>query len=65
MQGESADIQKKNVIKDLESSKFEFLSVKDFLAKLKKEFDREDNKSIKIAELKKIEQGLRIIEEFV
>ena len=53
------------MIKDLESSKFEFLSVKDFLAKLKKEFDKEDNKSIKIAELKKIEQGLRIIEEFV
>jgi len=32
---------------------------------LKEEFREEDDKMIKVAELKKVEQGSRIIEEFV
>lgn len=36
-----------------------------FLLNLKEEFSREDNKIMNIAELKKIEQWSKIIEEFV
>jgi len=36
-----------------------------FLLDLKKEFGRGDNKIMKVVELKKVEQGSRIIEEFV
>jgi len=39
--------------------------VGDFLAEIKKEFGGEDEESIKIAELKKIKQGSRMMEEFV
>jgi len=35
----------------------------EFLSDLKKEFGREDNKTIKVAELKKVEQGGKIIED--
>ena len=37
----------------------------EFLAEIKKEFGREDEKSLKVSELKRIEQGNWIIEEFV
>jgi len=36
-----------------------------FLADLKEKFGRGDNKIMKVAELKKIEQGNKIMEEFV
>ena len=39
--------------------------VGEFLADLKKEFGRGDNKIMKVAKLKKIEQGNKIMEEFV
>jgi len=35
----------------------------EFLSDLKKEFGREDNKTIKVAELKKVEQEGKIIED--
>jgi len=47
------------------SEKVEFESVKGFLLELKKEFGRKNEKLIKVTELKKVEQGGRIIEEFV
>jgi len=43
----------------------EFLIVRDFITKLKKEFSSKGNKTIKVAELKKIEQGSRTMKEFV
>ena len=39
--------------------------IKEFLADLKKEFDKENDRTIKVAELKKVEQGNRIMDNFV
>jgi len=49
-----ADVWKENLLEDLESEEVE----------LKKEFGGKDEESIKVAELKRIEQGGRMIEEF-
>ena len=54
MQGELVNIQKKNVIEDLESGNIKYVLVEDFLADLKIKFRRE-----------LVEQGRRIMEEFV
>ena len=43
----------------------EDLEAGDFLAELKKEFEEEDEESVKVTELKRMEQGGRTIEEFV
>ena len=56
---------KKNLLEDLESEEVEFGSVGEFLLELKKEFGGGDEELVKIVELKKIEQGGKIIEEFV
>ena len=48
---------------DIEEIEYE--PVGEFLAEIKKEFGRGDEELVKIAELKKIEQGERTIEEFV
>ena len=39
--------------------------VREFLADIRKEFGGGDEESIKIAKLKRIKQGSKIIEEFV
>ena len=64
VQGGSADIWKENIMKELETGEIEFDSVGEFLAEIKKEFGG-DEESVKVAELKKIEQGGRTMEEFV
>jgi len=55
MQGELADTWKENIIENLENESLEFAPVEEFLMDLKKEFGKEDNKIIKVAELKKVE----------
>ena len=65
VQGRSADIWEENMMEELETEEIEFESVGKFLAEIKKEFGGGDEESVKIAELKKIKQGGRIIEEFV
>jgi len=50
-----ADIWKKNIIKDLENESLEFTIVGDFLTNLKQEFWNRNNKSVKVAKLKKVE----------
>jgi len=65
VQGGSADIWKKNVMEELEAGEIEFESAGEFLAEIKKEFGGGDEESVKVAELKKIEQGGRTMEEFV
>jgi len=45
--------------------KLEYVIIGKFLTDLKKEFGEEDNKIMKVAELKKIEQGSKIIDDFV
>ena len=52
-------------MKDLESEKVEFESVGGLLLELKKEFGRGDEKSVKVTELKNVEQEGRTIEKFV
>jgi len=65
VQGGSADIWKENVIKELEIGEIEFELAGEFLAEIRREFGGGDKESVKVAELKKIEQGERTIEEFV
>ena len=43
----------------------EYITVGEFLADLKREFRRRDNEIMKVAELKKVDQETRTIEEFV
>jgi len=65
VQGGSADIWKENISEELEVGEIEFKSVGEFLAEIKKEFRGGDEESVKVAELKKIEQGGRTMEVFV
>ena len=59
-----ADVWKENILKDLEEGTLEYKSVGEFLAAIKEEF-RRGKELVKVAELKKLEQGGRTIEEFV
>ena len=61
----AANVWKENVLEELEAEKLEFETVSEFLAEIKKEFGREEEESVKVAELKKLEQRGRTIEEFV
>ena len=65
VQGESADVWKENILEDLETGKLEFESVGEFLAEIKKEFGAGEKELVKAAELRKLEQGGRTMEEFV
>ena len=53
------------MLEDIEAGDVQFTSVRDFLAELKKEFEGGNNEPAKVIELKKIEQGGKIMEEFV
>jgi len=57
VQEEAVDIWKKNILKDLEVEEVEYESVGEFLIEIKKEFRGGDKESVKVAELKRIEQG--------
>ena len=65
MQGESADIWKKNVLEDLEEGELKYESMGEFLAAIKKEFRGGKKESVKVAELKRLEQEERTMEEFI
>jgi len=52
-------------LEDLEGELLEYETAGEFLADIKKEFGREDKKTVKVAELKKLEQEERTMEEFV
>ena len=60
-----ADIWQENIMEELEMEELEFESVEEFLAEIKKEFGEGDKESVKVAELKKIEQRSKTMEEFV
>ena len=57
VQGGAVDIWKENVLEDLEAG--------EFLIEIKKEFRGEDKESVRVAKLKRIEQGNWSMEEFV
>jgi len=65
VQGGSADIWKENILEDLEEGVVEYKLVGEFLMTLKKEFGGGDEEAVKVAELKKLEQGGKTMEEFV
>ena len=65
IQERSADIWKENVMEELEVEEIEYESVGEFLAEIKKEFGGGDEELVKVAELKRIKQKSRIMEEFV
>jgi len=65
VQGGSADVWKENVMEELEAGEVEYESVEEFFTILKREFGAGEEESVKAAELRKIEQGGRTMEEFV
>ena len=65
VQGGSADTWKENIIEELETGEMEYETMEEFLTSLKKEFGGGEEKSVKAAELRKMEQGGRTMEEFV
>ena len=56
---------KENMLEELEAGELEFKTEGEFLAEIKKEFDRGEEESVKTAELKKLEQDGKTIEKFV
>jgi len=65
VQGGSADVWKENILEELESEEIEYGTAEEFLTTLKKEFGGGEEESVKAAELRKLEQGGRTMEEFV
>ena len=65
MQRESADVWKKNILENLEAELLEYKTTGEFLADIRKEFKRRDKETVKVAELRRLEQGSKTIEEFV
>ena len=61
----SADVWKENVMEELESGEIEYESAEEFLISLRKEFGGKEEESVKAAELRKLEQGGRMMEKFV
>ena len=56
---------KENVLEDLERELLEYETVGKFLTDIKKKLGGENEESVKVAELKKLEQGSKTIKEFV
>ena len=56
---------KENVIEKLEAGEIEYETAEEFLISLKKEFSRGEEELVKAAELRKLEQGGKTIDEFV
>ena len=52
-------------MEELESGEVEYESAEEFLSSLKREFGGEEEESVKAAELRKIEQEGRMMEEFM
>ena len=65
VQGESADVWKENIMEELESEEIEYETAEEFFTNLRKEFGGGEEESVKAAELRKLEQGGRTMEEFV
>ena len=59
------NVWKENIIEELETGEVEYELVEEFLLSLKKEFGEGEEESVKAAELRKLEQGKRTMEEFV
>ena len=65
VQGGSADIWKENVMEELEAGEIEYKSIEEFFTSMKKEFGEGEEEATKAVELRWLEQGGRLMEEFV
>ena len=52
-------------MEELEAGEVEYETIEEFLTTLKKKFKGGEKESIKAAELRKLEQGGRMMEEFI
>ena len=65
IQGNSADVQKENVLEDLKIEVLKYKMAGEFLADLRKKFGKRYEEIVKAVELRRLEQGRKIIEEFI
>jgi len=65
VQEESADIWKENMLEDLEGGLLEYKTIEEFLTDIRKKFGEGDEKSVKVVELKRLEQGGKMMKEFI
>ena len=65
VQGGSVDVWKENVMEELEGGEVEYESVEEFFTTLRKEFGGGEEESVKAAELRRMEQGGKTMEEYV
>jgi len=65
VQGGTADVWKENMMEKLEAGRVEYEMAEEFLMSLKKEFGGGEEELVKVAELRKLEQGGRTMEEFI
>ena len=65
VQGGSADVWKENIMEELESGEIEYETVEEFFTNLRKEFGGGEEELIKAAELRRMEQGGKTMEEYV
>jgi len=61
----SADVWKENMMEEIEAGEVEYESVEEFLTSLRKEFGGGEEELVKAAELRKMEQGGKTMEEYV
>ena len=52
-------------MEDLEEKLLEYETVGEFLTNIKRKFGEGDEESVKVAELQKLEQGNKTMEEFI
>ena len=65
MQEGSVDVWKENILENLKGGLLEYETVREFLTDIRKEFRGGNEELVKVAELKRLEQGRRLMEEFV
>ena len=65
VQGGSADVWKKNVMEKLELGEIEYETAEEFFTNLRKEFGGGEEELVKVAELRRMEQGGKTMEEYV
>ena len=56
---------KENIMEELEAGEIEYETAEEFLMNLKKEFGGGEEEAVKAAELRKLEQGGKTMEEFI
>ena len=61
----SVDVWKENVMEEMEAGEVEYELAEEFLTTLRKEFGGGEEESVKVAELRKMKQGGKSMEEYV